>query len=298
MNEIPSESSLFSGVYVATLIPMRADLSIDYEELVAHCNDLVKRGCSGIVLFGTTGEGPSFSVEERKQAIKALVVSGINPRRIILGICCTAIKDAVDLARAALEAYCLGVLVVPPFFYKSVEDEGVISFYREIIQRVCNPDLRMILYHIPQFSGVPLNSNIIQSLHKEFPDIVIGMKDSEGNISLIKQVLKHLPDFKIFVGREPLLSEAVQLGAIGAVSGIANVYPELICSLYEYGKDRRKHDSNGELKHLMETLREYPIFPALKNLVEKKRGSSWHAFRPPLLPLESEQSRNLLKALS
>src|ERR1700722_19222438 len=151
------EKSLFSGIFAATLIPIRADLNCDDQELASHCHDLITRGCSGIALFGTTGEGPSFSVEERKQALKALIGAGIDPQRIILGICCSALKEAADLARAALESYCLGVLVVPPFFYKNVKDEGVIAFYREIIQRVSNPDLRMILYHIPQYSGVPLN---------------------------------------------------------------------------------------------------------------------------------------------
>jgi 4-hydroxy-tetrahydrodipicolinate synthase len=297
MNNLASEQSLFSGLFAATLIPMRADLTCDYQELADHCNDLMERGCSGIALFGTTGEGPSFSVDERKQILKALIELGMNPQHLIMGICCSAIKDAVDLARVALETYCLGILVVPPFFYKNVNDAGVIAFYREIIQRVCNPDLRMILYHIPQFSGVALNVNIITTLREEFPTIVIGMKDSEGNLSLIKEVLDQCPGFKVFMGREQILSEAVKLGAVGGISGMANAFPELLCSLYEYGKDQRKPNRNDEVKCISEMMKDYPIFPALKSIIENRRGSQWHSLRPPLVSLNKEQKQALIHAL-
>jgi 4-hydroxy-tetrahydrodipicolinate synthase len=290
--------SFFSGVFAATLIPMRADLSCDDQELARHCHDLMNRGCCGIALFGTTGEGSSFSVEERKQVMKDLIASGINPQRLILGISCSAISDAVHLAQAGLEANCLGVLVVPPFFYKNVTDEGVITFYREMIQRISNPSLRLILYHIPQLSGVPLNLSIIKALREEFPDIVIGMKDSEGNLPLIKEVLANCPGFKIFAGREYLLSEAVQLGAIGGISGMANVFPELLCSLYEYGRNQKNPNRNLDIKRILEILQIYPIFPALKSLMEHKKGERWKALRPPLIPLTHQQKQALIGALA
>jgi 4-hydroxy-tetrahydrodipicolinate synthase len=289
---------LFNGVFAASLVPMRPDLSCDDQELARHCHDLMARGCRGIALFGTTGEGASFSVEERKQVMKNLIASGMDPQRLILGICCSAIQDAVSLAQAALEANCLGVLVVPPFFYKNVSNEGVIAFYREMIQRTCNPNLRLILYHIPQFSGVPLNLPIIQALREEFPDIVIGMKDSEGNLSLIKEVLTNCPGFKIFAGREYLLSEAVQLGAVGGISGIANVFPELLCSLYEYGRSQEHPNRNLDVKRILEVLQIYPIFPALKSIMEHKRGERWNAMRPPLIPLTHHQRQALFRALA
>lgn len=290
--------SFFNGVFAATLVPMQADLSCDDEELARHCHDLMARGCCGIALFGTTGEGASFSVEERKQVLKNLIASGINPQRLILGICCTAILDAVHLVQAALEANCLAILVVPPFFYKNISDEGVIGFYREIIQRTCNPSLRIILYHIPQFSGVPFNLSIIKALREEFPDTIIGMKDSEGNIPLIKDILANCPGFKVFAGREYLLSEAVQLGAVGGISGMANVFPELLCSLYEYGRDQKNPNRNSDIKHILEVMQKYPIFPALKSIVEHKNGEKWRTLRPPLIPLTHQQKQALLKGLA
>lgn len=298
MNTLTFERSIFNGVFAATLIPMQANLNVDHQELRSHCHDLIKRGCRGIALFGTTGEGASFSVEERKQAVKKLIEGGIHPKQIIVGICCSVIKDAVELAQTALETDCLGTLVMPPFFYKNVKDEGVIAFYREIIQRICNPDLRMILYHIPQYSGVPLNGNIVTTLSKEFPDIIIGMKDSEGNLSLMKEILEKCPGLKLFAGREQFLSEAIQCGAVGGISGMANVFPELICSLYEYGKDSKKDNRNGEIQCILEILKGYPIFPALKNILERKRGILWHPLRPPLIPLTSEQSQILVQSLA
>lgn len=293
-----SSGGFFNGVFAATLIPMRNDLSCNEQELARHCQDLMARGCRGIALFGTTGEGTSFSVEERKQVMKKLIAFGISPQRLILGICCSAISDAVHLAQAALEANCLSILVVPPFFYKNVSDEGVIAFYRELIQRTCNPALRLILYHIPQFSGVPFNLSIIKALREEFPDIVIGMKDSEGNLPFIKDILANCPGFKIFAGREHLLSEAVQLGAVGGISGIANVFPELLCSLYEYGRNQENSNRNLDLKRIREVLQMYPIFPALKSMMEQKNGEKWHALRPPLTPLTHQQKLALFRALA
>lgn len=289
--------SFFNGVFAATLIPLKADLSCDDQALAKHCHHLIARGCAGIALFGTTGEGSSFSVEERKQIMHTLIASGFNSQQLILGISCSAISDAVHLTEVALAANCLAVLVVPPFFYKNVTDEGVIAFYREVIQRSCHPSLRIILYHIPQLSGVPLNLSIIKTLREEFPDIIIGIKDSEGNLPLIKNVLAHCPGLKIFVGKESLLSEAIQLGAVGGISGMANVFPELICSLYEYGKNPTHLNRNSDIKRILDDLDVYPIFPALKSMMEYKNGEKWNVLRPPLTSLTFQQKQTLLQTL-
>ncbi len=288
----------FSGVYAASLTPMHPDYSCDYEAFAAHCQDLIQRGCSGVLLFGTSGEGTLFSVQERKGAIRALIERGVSPHKVLVGIGCSAIKDAVDLAVTAVDYGCAGVLIAPPFFYKDVEDAGVVAFYREVILRIGRPELKVLLYHIPKYSGVSITLNIIRSLREEFPDQVIGLKESDGNLAFASDVISQFPGFKVFVGKEVQISEAVRKGAVGVISGLVNVYPELICSLYKYGKDHRKPDYNGDLKGIVEVLSEYPIFPAIKSLVEAKKGLSWHLLRPPLVPLEDRHSRALLDAIA
>ena len=291
------ETPLFTGIYAAALTPMHDDFSCNHEALADHCNDLMERGCRGIALFGTTGEGSSFSVEERVNALKHLIKLGIDPQKLILAISCCAVADVVKLASLAVDQKCSAVLIVPPFFYKNVDDAGVIAFYREVIRKVASSDLRIILYHIPQYSGVPITLNIIKALREEFPKVVIGIKESEGNLSFTKKILSTFPDFKVFVANESQISEAIQLGAVGAITGLANAYPELICSLYEFGKNQNKTNNNEVINNIRKLIQNYPIFPAIKSLVKKQKGSAWHILRPALTALDEKEGQALFEAL-
>lgn len=297
MEQQETSSPLVKGVYAAVLTPMNEDFSCNCEALANHCNDLINRGCKGIVLFGTTGEGSSFSVAERKQVIMNAIQLGIDPQKIIISISCCAINDAAKLASFAINCRCAAILIAPPFFYKNVSEEGVIDFYRSIIQSVNYSELKILLYHIPQFSGVPITINIIKTLKKEFPNKVIGIKESEGNLDFTKEILASCADFKVFVGHEMHISEAVQLGASGGISGIVNAYPEMICSLYEYGKDQQKPNCNTTVRSISQSLKNYPIFPAIKSIVESQKGEDWHVVRPPLVSLNKEQKLELIKTL-
>jgi 4-hydroxy-tetrahydrodipicolinate synthase len=202
------------------------------------------------------------------------------------------------LASVAMEHHCAAVLIAPPFFYKKVDDSGVIAFYRKVIQKIHHPDLKILLYHIPQYSGVPITLNIIKTLREEFPNVVIGIKESEGNLSLTREILSTFSDFQVFAGNELQLSEAVQAGAAGGILGIVNAYPELFCSLYEFGRDQQKPNNNEMAQNIVRSLKNYPRLAAIKNIVEKQKGTAWHTLRPPLIPLDKEQSRDLTEVLS
>jgi len=279
------------GIYAASLIPMHDDFSCNEEALAAHCQDLLHRGCQGVVLFGTTGEGPSFTIEERKKTLKHLIQQGIPPSSIVLAVLCCAMDDAVSLIRFAHEIGCNNILLAPPFYYKGEEEEGVIAYYREVIKRAKNPQLQILLYHIPQFTNVPITVNIIKALKEEFPKTVIGLKESEGNLALTKEILAKFPGFLVFVGNETQIPEAVRLGGSGSICGIANLYPELICSLYDSDKEIRK------INTLLIDLRKYPLFPAIKSIAESQKGSDWHIMRPPFTPLSDDQRNALYSAI-
>jgi 4-hydroxy-tetrahydrodipicolinate synthase len=280
----------FTGIYAASLTPFHANGACDYEAYAAHCKDLMAQGCSGVVLFGTTGEGPSFTVAERQEGIQAMIERGVDPKKSIVSVGCPSIEDTVKLTQSALSAKCAAVLMMPPYFFKNVSDAGIIAFYREVIQKVNNPDLKIFLYHIPQYSGVRISLDIIRTLHGEFPNTVIGMKESEGNFELVQAVLKEFPHFQLLVGNEAMIAEAVSLGAAGAVSGIANICPQLICSLYN-GKDRQH-----EIEAFKKILKNYPFIPAVKSIMEQKKGAPWSLMRPPLAPLTSEQKLQFAEA--
>lgn len=285
-----------NGVYAAVLTPMHADLSCNHKKLAPHCFDLIQRGCNGIALFGTTGEGPSFSVAERLEALEELISQGFDPKKIVLGNGSSGISDTVELSREALKHGCAAVLIAPPSFYKDITDSGVLAFYRAIIERIANPNLRIILYHIPQFSGVPLSLKVIEVLRKEFPEIVIGIKESEGNLPFTKSIVEKFPDFKVFVGNEKQIIEAVHLGGAGAICGVANLYPELICSLYSQGREANCPNPES-IELFFKALNGIPFISAAKLLMEKREGKGWQFVRPPLLPLDKMQSELFIAAL-
>lgn len=281
------------GIYAAALTPMHADLACNVQELARHCLDLIQRGCQGVVLFGTTGEGPSFSLKERVKALGKVIEQGIDPQKIILANGASAIPESIELARASLRWNNAAFLAAPPSFFKNVSEEGIIAYYREIIERVADPSFRLIVYHIPQFTGVPITLNIVKSLHREFPDTVIGIKETEGNLEFAKQIIEALPNLHVFVGNEKNIIEAASLGASGSICGMANLYPERICSLYQQGK-KALCPNPREMDAFFEAMRDYPFIAAFKALMEHKKGSAWHALRPPLMPLSGKQRQDFI----
>ncbi len=272
------------GVYAAALTPLQADLYCNDQGLAEHCLDLIARGCKGVVLFGTTGEGPSFSLEEKRKSIKQVISKGLDPQKIIVANGAASFQDTIDLGR---ELQCLAYLIAPPCFFKNVTEEGILTFYREVIRRIYNPKLQVILYHIPQFTGVPLTVNIVKTLCEEFPGIVIGLKESEGNLSFTKAILREVPQCKVFVGFEKQIPEAVKAGAAGSICGMANLWPELICSLCE------KRELSPEFEQKVRAIEKYPFIACFKAILAKK-SPDWELLRPPLVPLSLEQRRELI----
>lgn len=273
--------SLARGVYAAPLIPFNEDLSCNRQEFARHCFDLIRRGCDGVALFGTTGEGASFSTKERIEGLRHLIADGFDPKKIILANGSSSIPDTVELAKEAIHCGCAALLISPPSYYKNIEETGVIEYYREVIRRIANPQLRVLLYHFPKYTSVPITLGIIRALRKEFPEIVVGMKESEGDMPLVRSVIQAFPGFKVYEGNERTIAEAVSFGAAGSICGIANLYPEEIRAIYD-----KKVSRDLPIFSALEGLQ---FIPAAKALMDKWRGASWYRVRPPLIPLNTEQ---------
>ena len=255
-------------IYVAALTPLKPNLSCDTKKLVTHCHDLLQRGIEGIVLMGTTGEGSSFSSKEKIKALRSLIKSGITPDKIIMGSS-GGLGDAIELSKASIKAGCRQMLIAPPSFYKGVEDKGVIEFYREIV--LACKEIQLLLYHIPQFTGVPISLNVIQALFGEFPRNVIGLKESEGNFDLVKQITSRVPGFDVYIGKEVNIIEGLRLGAKGTICGMANVAPELIASLFHL------RENPPELLRLKEEVQKQFFVSAFKEML------GWKTVSPPLV---------------
>ncbi len=282
--------SIPKGIWAASLTPLNADLQCDCEALFDHCSDLVKRGCQGIVLFGTTGEGPSFSASERKEVLEKVIAKGFPSEKIILANGSASVSDTVDLALKALELGCQAMLIAPPTFFKNISEEGALSYYRQIIQKIHSPKLKIILYHLPQYTGIPITLSIVETLVREFPGTIVGIKESEGNLLFSKQILNTFPDLQLFVGKELHIAETAAYGGSGAICGMANLYPERICALYEKGHSE-------EIASLFESFKGLTFIPAAKAVMGKRLGASWREVRPPLVPLDEERKKILISKL-
>ena len=211
------------GVWSPVLVPLLPDLSIDSERFFAHAQWLLAQGCHGLALFGTTSEANSFSVSERKALVEWVIEGGIPPERLMVGTGCCALTDSVELTRHALDAGCRRVLMLPPFYYKGMSDEGLFRSFAEVIERVGDPALEIFLYHFPRLSGVPVTEGLIALLDGEFPEIIAGVKDSSGDWSNTRMMLNRFPHLAIFPGSEIFLLDGLRTGGAGCITATSNV---------------------------------------------------------------------------
>jgi len=211
------------GILAPVLTPFDRDLNPDPARLVRFCRALLDEGCDALAPFGTTSEGNSLSLDERERLLDALLDSGLPPQKLIPGTGCCALPDTVRLSRKAARAGCAGVLMLPPFYYKNVTEEGLFRGFAQAIDRAAEPKLRVYLYHIPQVSQVAIPLGVIGRLVKAYPGVVIGMKDSSGDFENTRAVLRAFPGFEVFVGSEKFLLSNLEEGGAGCITATANV---------------------------------------------------------------------------
>src|SRR5512143_4215337 len=200
----PTEPRRLRGVLAPLLTPFRQDLAPDPVRLVAHGRWLLDHGCAALAPFGTTSEANSLSVEEREKLLDALLDGGIPADRLVPGTGCCALPDTVRLTSSAVRRGCAGVLVLPPFYYKAVSDDGLFRSFAEVIERVGDDRLRVYLYHIPPVAQVGVGPKLVERLLRAYPRAIAGMKDSSGDLAHTKAMLERFAKdgFDVFVGSE------------------------------------------------------------------------------------------------
>ena len=195
-----SGSHDFVGVISPVLTPFGSDGNPDAGRYLALCKWLLADGCTGLAPFGTTGEANSLGVQERMDLLDALVEGGIDPKILMPGTGLCALSDTATVTAHAVELGCGGVMMLPPFYYKAVNDDGLFAYYADIIERVGDARLKIYLYHIPPVAQVGLSVDLVGRLIKAYPDTVVGLKDSSGDWSNTKALLDAYPGFTIFPG--------------------------------------------------------------------------------------------------
>lgn len=288
----------FSGVISPALTPFKADLSPDTERFVKHCNWLLEQGCAGLAVFGTTSEANSQSGAERMALLEALVESGIDPKVLMPGTGATSITEAVQLTKHAVELGCGGVLMLPPYYYKNVNDDGIFRFFDEVIQRIGDDRLQVYLYHIPPQTVFGFSLDLIGRLVHAYPKTVVGLKDSSGDWNNMEAMLKQFPDFAMFAGAETFLLQTMRGGGAGCISATANINPAAIAKLHSEWQSPEADAMQAGLDELRGTVMKYPMIPSLKaSVAHFSSDGEWARVRPPLVELNAEQKAGLIADL-
>jgi 4-hydroxy-tetrahydrodipicolinate synthase len=289
----------FRGVLAPVVTPFTRDLSPDPERFVAHCRWLLAQNC-GLAVFGTNSEANSLSVEERITLLDVLLAAGLDPARMMPGTGCCALTDSVRLTAHAIKAGCAGVLMLPPFYYKDVTEDGLYRHFTEVVERVGDARLRIYLYHIPPVAVVGITPQLVERLLKHYPGAIAGMKDSSGDWNNTKTMLDAFATsgFDVFPGSEPFLLAGMRHGAAGCISATANVNPAAIDRLYQQWRNADADRQQEALNTVRKVVGQYVMIPALKQVIAHYANDpAWVTVRPPLTELTAAQAQQVVTGL-
>jgi 4-hydroxy-tetrahydrodipicolinate synthase len=283
------------GIYAAAVTPFDDTGRPDHEQLITHLEGLAEQGCHGVLVSGTTGEGPSLSAGEREELFRRSA-SARNRLRILAGTGAASIEDTIRLTRAAFDAGLDAAVILPPFFYRFPTVEGVYRFYSAVIEQAVPGDGSVFLYYNPTVCDVPITLPLIERLRDRFPDQVVGIKDSSGEWEYNQALCQIDPAFLVFVGSDALLSANLRAGGAGAITGLANLVPGLLRRVYDlHGQQEEVEEAQQALNNARLQLNGLSRIPAIKALLRLKGTISSDAVRPPLSPLTSSEMAELRK---
>jgi 4-hydroxy-tetrahydrodipicolinate synthase len=286
-----------NGVFCAALTPLDADLAPDHAVFAKHCRHLLDEGCDGIALLGTTGEANSFSGAERKALLEAAVGAGIAPSQLMPGTGVPALTETVDLTRHALSLGVTTVVMLPPFYYKDITDNGLYASYSEVVQRLGDPRLKIVLYHIPQMSHQPIPHAVIARLRAAYPATIVGIKDSSGDFANMTAMIEKFEGFAVLVGADPLLLPLLKKGGAGCITATSNLVARDLAYVFAHftDGDAALDAAQQRIVKARERASLFPQIAALKALLAQRTGHiGWHRLRPPLVPLSQENVDQLL----
>ncbi|MGF1503372.1 MAG: dihydrodipicolinate synthase family protein [Paracoccaceae bacterium] len=286
-----------AGVVTPLLTPFEDDGGIARDLWVTHAYWVLAEGAHALSPFGTTGEAQSVGIAARRQALDWLVEAGMPPARLVPGTGMCALEDAVALSAHAVGLGCGAVMVLPPFFYKGASDDGLFAFYARLIERV-GDGLRLVLYHIPSHTGVPVSPGLARRLAAAFPGVVVGYKDSGGDFAHTEAVIAAAPTLSVFPGSEAFLVRGMAAGAAGCISATCNVNAAAIRALYEACRaEEAIAPLEARVVAFRRSMEEAGLIPGMKALLAERLGEpGWGRVLPPLLPPEEGLGARLAAA--
>lgn len=295
-----SKVKRIEGVLAPVITPFRKDYAPDAERFVRHCRWLLKSGCAGLAVFGTNSEANSLSVAEKRKLLEALVAGGVPASALMPGTGHCALSDSIEMTRAAVALGCAGVLMLPPFYYKGVSEEGLYRNFAEVIERVGDERLQLYLYHIPPVSQIPISSHLIERLLSKYPGIVAGLKDSSGDWANTRAMLDAFAKdgFDVFAGSEVFLLDNMRHGGKGCITATGNINPGPIAGVYRNWRSAEADKLQAGITATRKVVQKQPMIAALKSAVAHfGNDPQWKTCRPPLVELTAAQEEELIREL-
>jgi 4-hydroxy-tetrahydrodipicolinate synthase len=290
-----------AGVFAAVLTPFDETGAPDAGALALHCRWLLARGCDGLSVLGTTGEGNSLTVDERIALLERLTADGIPAQVLLPGTGCTAVPDTVRLTERAVQLGAPGVLMLPPFYYKSVSDDGLFAAFAEVIERVGDGRLRIYLYNFPQMTGLSFGMALIERLLASYPAAIAGMKDSSGDFANMLRAAQGFAGFDVFTGSDEFLLPLLRGGGVGCITAVSNVAAPLAGQVYaawRRGDGAAAETAQARLTAVRKVFATFPGVAALKETMASHTGrAGWRRLRPPLTTLSDDEADALTAAL-
>jgi len=280
------------GIFAAALTPRTTALEPDRDSLIAHCQWLLAHGCHGLAILGSTGEANSLTLDQRLDVI-GYVADELPAETLLIGTGACAIADAITLTGAAVARGLYNALVLPPFYYRPVSDDGVESYFAQLIDALGEPNLRIYLYNFPQMTGFTFSNEFVGRLRERFGATIAGMKDSSGDWAHMEEIARGHPGFDMFAGTEKFLLDVLRVGGVGCISATANVTSAMCRAVYDAWSGGDGDSADRLQAALTETrlaLQDFPAAPSLKALMAQKNlpsNAQWQNLLPPFVSLDT-----------
>ncbi|MGI9524424.1 MAG: dihydrodipicolinate synthase family protein [Hyphomicrobiaceae bacterium] len=295
-----TDKNNFSGVIAPVLTPFGEDGAPDPDRFIEHAEWLLSEegGCHALAPFGTTSEANSLGLDERMELLEDLIDAGVEPLNLMPGTGTCSLTDTVILTQHAMDLGCGGVLMLPPFYYKQPSEDGLFRYFADVIDEVGDDRLRVYLYHIPPVSQVGFPLSLIERLREEFPETIVGLKDSSGDWSNMKAILDAFPQFELFPGSELFLLDGLRDGAAGVISATANISGRRMREVFENWQTEDAVALQAGVSAIRKTVQSFPMIPVLKSVVAHyRRDPQWRSLRPPFESLGEAEARRAVATL-
>lgn len=298
----PTNMATLEGVFAAAVTPLDANGDPDLAALPGLIDFLAGRGCHGVLLLGTTGEGPSFSVQERIQVVR----EGLRYRaaawpnlKMLAGTGCANLADTIELTRAVFELGVDAVVTLPAFYYKGVGPDGITAYFEQVVRCAVPLGGRLLVYHIPQVTGVAIPPASISALRQRFPDQVWGMKDSQDDLAHTLETTSQFPGFHVFAGSDAIMTVSLAGGAVGSITALANVTSPLNRAVWDAHRNGgAAPKAQAALVSARQAIKGLSGPAAMKAALSDLFGFPDWPVRPPLEPLAPEARARLRAALA